>query len=360
MERIYLWENDVPLYEESLGQEKPSITPFLVQDGQEHGAMIVCPGGGYTMKCVDKEGTLIAEKLNRMGIHAFVLDYRVVPYHMPVMLLDAQRAIRYVRCCAKQFGVKADKIGIMGFSAGGHLTGMCGGLVQAGATLKSFYDPDPEKVEAFVRAFPYVHVAQSEEEILNDPEVKLVAAAAVTCRRAEIGCRVMRAGKDYWTDKAPMTTLEHVEMARKCVEETGRKYLCYFAERMCTESGVFADELIRNGAIGAITDRFEPVCHHAIGRTEGKIRPFQHGDVIFRVTGAHQDLLAQLLLQLTGSGDFGHTFGMDIDDAGCGAIHFDLVAPQFHQLCLGGIEISQFLRGAFKQSGDTFAAGRAG
>ncbi|MBQ1203691.1 MAG: alpha/beta hydrolase [Loktanella sp.] len=126
MDRIYLWENDVPLYEESLGQEKPSITPFLVQDGQEHGAMIVCPGGGYTMKCVDKEGTLIAEKLNRMGIHAFVLDYRVVPYHMPVMLLDAQRAIRYVRCFAKQFGVKADKIGIMGFSAGGHLTGMCG------------------------------------------------------------------------------------------------------------------------------------------------------------------------------------------------------------------------------------------
>ena len=133
-----------------------------------------------------------------------------------------------------------------------HLTGMCGGLVNAGATLKSFYDPDPKKVEAFVRAFPYVHVAQSEEEILSDPEVKLVAAAAVTCHRAEIGCRVMRAGKDYWTDKAPMTTLEHVEMARKCVEETGKKYLCYFAERMCTESGVFADELIRSGAIGRV------------------------------------------------------------------------------------------------------------
>ena len=94
------------------------LKPYLIKDGKTHPVAIVCPGGGYTMKCVDKEGTLIAEKLNRMGIHAFVLDYRVVPYHMPVMLLDAQRAIRYVRCFAKQFGVKADKIGIMGFSAG--------------------------------------------------------------------------------------------------------------------------------------------------------------------------------------------------------------------------------------------------
>ena len=126
MEKMYLWEKDVPLYDESIGQEKPYVLPYLVEDGKPHGAMVVCPGGAYVMKCMDKEGTLIAEKLNKMGIHAFVLDYRVVPYHMPVMLLDAQRAIRFVRANAEKFGVLPDKIGVMGFSAGGHLTATCG------------------------------------------------------------------------------------------------------------------------------------------------------------------------------------------------------------------------------------------
>lgn len=125
MDKIYLWENEVPYYDESIGQEKPGITPYLVEDGKVHGAMIVCPGGGYTMKA-EHEGEPIAKRLNEMGIHAFVLDYRVAPYHMPVMLEDAQRAIRLVRYLAKDCRVDAEKVGIMGFSAGGHLTGMCG------------------------------------------------------------------------------------------------------------------------------------------------------------------------------------------------------------------------------------------
>ena len=126
MEKISLWEKDVPLYQEDAGQEKPYITPYLLEDGQVHGAMIVCPGGGYTW-LAPYEGEPIAKRLNELGFHAFVLTYRLAPtYHMPVMLLDAQRAIRYVRCHAEEFCVKADKIGIMGFSAGGHLSGMCG------------------------------------------------------------------------------------------------------------------------------------------------------------------------------------------------------------------------------------------
>lgn len=134
----------------------------------------------------------------------------------------------------------------------GHLSGMCGGLIQAGATLKYFYDPDPLKVAEFTRAFPHVVVADSEAVILADPEVRLVAAAAVTNQRADIGMRVMRAGKDYWTDKAPLTTLEQLAAVRACQQETGRFYLCYYSERIATESGVFADELIRQGKIGRV------------------------------------------------------------------------------------------------------------
>ena len=133
MQKIYLWENekDVPLFDAGIGQEMPSITPFLLNDGKGHGAMIVAPGGAYTHKAAH-EGAPVAQRLNEMGINAFVLDYRVHPYHAPVPVLDAQRAIRTVRARAEEFGVLPDKIGFMGFSAGGHLTGLCGTQYDAG------------------------------------------------------------------------------------------------------------------------------------------------------------------------------------------------------------------------------------
>ena len=95
MQKIYLWENekDVPLFDAGIGQEMPSITPFLLNDGKGHGAIIVAPGGAYTHKAAH-EGAPVAQRLNEMGINAFVLDYRVHPYHAPVPMLDAQRAIR--------------------------------------------------------------------------------------------------------------------------------------------------------------------------------------------------------------------------------------------------------------------------
>lgn len=134
----------------------------------------------------------------------------------------------------------------------GHLIGMVWGLLEAGATLKAFYDPDPAHQQTFLRSFPHAHIAQSEEEILADPEVQLVAAAAVTCKRAALGIRVMRAGKDYFTAKAPMTTLQQVEDVRACCRETGRKYQCFYSERLGSASATFADWLIQRGAIGRV------------------------------------------------------------------------------------------------------------
>jgi predicted dehydrogenase len=134
----------------------------------------------------------------------------------------------------------------------GHIYGMCNGLTEAGAVLKSVYDPDPKKVEAFCAKFPGTKKARSEEEILSDPEIKLVAGAAVTSERCALGLRAMSAGKDYFTDKAPLTTLEQLEQARAKVKETGKKYMCYFSERLHVESAVFAGELIAQGAIGKV------------------------------------------------------------------------------------------------------------
>ena len=83
---------------------------------------MVCPGGGYGGLAMDHEGKQIAEWLNNLGISAFVLKYRLGPrYHHPIELQDAQRAIRMVRSRAADLNVAADRIGIWGFSAGGHL-----------------------------------------------------------------------------------------------------------------------------------------------------------------------------------------------------------------------------------------------
>ncbi|MDR2193225.1 MAG: Gfo/Idh/MocA family oxidoreductase [Treponema sp.] len=134
----------------------------------------------------------------------------------------------------------------------GHIYGMCNGLIEAGGVLKSYYDPNPAYRANFARTFPAVKPASSEEEILRDPEILLVAGADMTSERCALGLRVMAAGKDYFTDKAPLTTLEQLADARAMVRKTGRKYAVYYSERIHVESAVFAGQLIEQGAIGRV------------------------------------------------------------------------------------------------------------
>lgn len=136
----------------------------------------------------------------------------------------------------------------------GHITGMCTGLIDAGATLKWVFEPDEKKRKAFIEKFPQAKPARSLDEILADPDVKLVAAAAVTSERGPLGCRVMEGGKDYFTDKAPFTTLEQLAQARAVVEKTGRKYMVYYSERLHNEAGMFATDLIAQGVIGRVVE----------------------------------------------------------------------------------------------------------
>lgn len=134
----------------------------------------------------------------------------------------------------------------------GHIYGQCNGLIEAGADLVAVYDPDPAKVAAFVKTYPQARVAHSEQEILQDARVKLVASAAVPCDRGPLGVRVMRHGKDYFTDKCPFTTLAQLAEAREVVAQTGQKYAVYYSERLHNESAVFAGQLIHSGAIGRV------------------------------------------------------------------------------------------------------------
>ncbi|MDR1398477.1 MAG: Gfo/Idh/MocA family oxidoreductase [Treponema sp.] len=171
----------------------------------------------------------------------------------------------------------------------GHIYGMCNGLIEAGAVLKSVFDPDPKKVERFCKTFPSVIPARSEEEILADPEVKLVAGAAITSERCALGLRVMSAGKDYFTDKAPLTTLVQLEAAKAKVKETGKKYLCYYSERIHVESAVFAGQLIEEGAIGRVIQVLGTGPHRlgAAGRPDWFFKKEKYGGILCDI-GSHQ------------------------------------------------------------------------
>ncbi len=98
----------------------PCITPYLSGAGNGRGAVIVCPGGGYALHA-DHEGEPVARWLNRIGLAAFVLNYRVAPHRHPAPLRDAQRAIRLVRHTSVEWNLDSGRIAILGFSAGGHL-----------------------------------------------------------------------------------------------------------------------------------------------------------------------------------------------------------------------------------------------
>jgi predicted dehydrogenase len=134
----------------------------------------------------------------------------------------------------------------------GHIYGMCNGLLEAGGQLRSVYDPDPAKVEQFRARYPGVPAASTEQEALDDPDVQLVASAAVPVNRADLGLRVLDHGKHYFTDKPPMTTLGQLAQARAKTETTGKKYAVYYSERLHVESAVYAGQLIADGAIGRV------------------------------------------------------------------------------------------------------------
>ncbi len=171
----------------------------------------------------------------------------------------------------------------------GHIFGMCNGLTEAGAEIKWVYDPDPDKVAQFQSAFPTAKAARSRQEVLQDPDVKLVASAAVPNLRCQLGCEVMAHGKDYFTDKAPMTTLDQVAQAREQATATERKYAVYYSERLHTECSIYAGNLILEGAIGRVLQVIGMGPHrlNAPSRPEWFFDFEQYGGILCDI-GSHQ------------------------------------------------------------------------
>jgi acetyl esterase/lipase len=179
---IKLWPDAAP---GAIGNEPadvPTITPYLPPRERATGAaVVVCPGGGYQM-LADHEGRPVAEWLNSIGIAAFVLKYRIAPrYHHPAPMLDAQRALRTVRARAAEWGIDPRRIGILGFSAGGHLASTAATHFDAGRAAADPVERVSSRPDLVILIYPVITMREqthggSKRNLIGErPDPQLVA-----------------------------------------------------------------------------------------------------------------------------------------------------------------------------------------
>ena len=180
-----LWPDGAPGAQGNADEDIPTLTAYRAPAARAVGtAVIVCPGGGYLHLSMEKEGSDVAKWWNSLGVTAFVLKYRLGPkYHHPIELGDAQRAIRTVRAHAADYGVQTDRIGIMGFSAGGHLASTAGTHFDAGKPdAADSIERASSRPDFLVLGYPVIsfteHVHQGSKKALlgDNPDASLVAS----------------------------------------------------------------------------------------------------------------------------------------------------------------------------------------
>lgn len=179
---IVLWPGGAPGAKGSDPLDIPTLTPYLPSKEKATGAaIIICPGGGYT-HLADHEGGPVAEWLNSIGVAAFVLKYRLGPrYQHPAPLLDAARAIRLVRTRAGEWALDPDRVGILGFSAGGHVASTLGTHFDSGKPgAADPIDRVSSKPSLMILIYPVItmrektHAGSKQNLLGNNPSPELV------------------------------------------------------------------------------------------------------------------------------------------------------------------------------------------
>lgn len=181
---VLLWPEGAPEAIGNAPEDRPTLTIHRPPPERATGTgVVICPGGGYAALSLEKEGHEVARWFNSLGITAFVLKYRLGPrYHHPAQIRAAQRALRYVRAHADTFGIAPDHLGIMGFSAGGHLAATTATLFD-----RSFGAPQ-DSLRAFsarpdllILAYPvislteaYTHEGSRQRLLGDDPDAELL------------------------------------------------------------------------------------------------------------------------------------------------------------------------------------------
>lgn len=181
-----LWPSgSVPLAQGTADLDTPTLTAYVPPKEKAVGtAVVVFPGGGYGALAMDHEGRQIAQWLNGRGVAAFVLKYRLGPrYRHPVPMTDAQRAIRTVRARATEFNVRPERVGVWGFSAGGHLASTVGTHFDDGNTSATdAVDRQSSRPDFLVLCYPvvtfqdpYAHKGSRRNLLGDSPSAELVA-----------------------------------------------------------------------------------------------------------------------------------------------------------------------------------------
>jgi predicted dehydrogenase len=134
----------------------------------------------------------------------------------------------------------------------GHIYGMVESLIDGGGELVAVYSREPELLQGFTRRYPNVKIAKTEEEIIDDNSIQLVASAGIPVERAPLGIRVMKSGKDYMVDKPGIVTFDQFTEVKKVQKETKRIYSIVYSERLGNRASVYAGELLQGGAIGKV------------------------------------------------------------------------------------------------------------
>jgi predicted dehydrogenase len=180
-----------------------------------------------------------------------------------------------------------------------HIYAITDALIRGGGTLVAVHASDPQQLVPFRARYGDVKVARSEAEILDDKTVQVVASAAIPNLRAPLGVRVMRAGKDFLSDKPGITSLAQLAEVRRTIAQTRRKFAIMYSERLEVRAAAKAGELVHAGAIGRVVQTINIAPH----RVSAPSRPEWFWDVanyggILTDIGSHQ---ADQFLFYTGS-----------------------------------------------------------
>ena len=179
-----------------------------------------------------------------------------------------------------------------------HIYGMIGAVQRGGGVLVSAWGGEPDKLENFKKRFPDVKIVATQDEILNDKSTQLVLSSQIANERAPLGVRMMKAGKDFLSDKPGITTLEQLAAVRRTIAETGRIYAIMYSERLEVKAAVKAGELVQAGAIGRVIQTINIAPHQIVqghgdagggsgGRPDWFWVPEQYGGILCDI-GSHQ------------------------------------------------------------------------
>jgi predicted dehydrogenase len=170
-----------------------------------------------------------------------------------------------------------------------HIYGMVEALINGGGELISVYAREPDLLQGFTKRYPKARMTKSEEEILGDSTIQLVASASIPIDRAPLGIRVMQSGKDFMSDKPGIVTFSQFREVKKVQKKTGRIFSIMYSERLGNPASVQAGELIKTGAIGKVVQTIGLGPHRMSPETrpEWFFDPAKAGGVLCDI-GSHQ------------------------------------------------------------------------